>query len=105
MNVIDISTVRIPSISHLQWAFLRFVQMGGASAPATKVQRAMAMCGCPKGPAFYQLAKRLVKMGMVVAEHRIVAIEWAEFVRTEYLLTKEGDAALQNVKDFYGKLA
>jgi hypothetical protein len=94
----------IPYITHIQFAVLNLLR-SDSWVSATGVRKGLAAYGdTRKGPAFYQLMRRLQVDGMLDAERNAFSLGGGEPVyRTYYRSTVKGVQCCQETMDFYNQ--
>lgn len=89
--------MKLPAITHLQFAVLDFLSDNGRFAKELSMEVAFEGIDC-KGPKFYQLMKRLQEGGYVSAATKTLV---AGGDRTFYKITAKGKRAFEYAIEFY----
>jgi DNA-binding PadR family transcriptional regulator len=92
--------VKIPSITHLQFSVLAYLQGGERSGKSVRGQ--LGDLGMRRsGPAFYQLMSRLEDAGLVAGRYDQKVIDGQIIKERFYTVSEEGLDAWTSTRDFY----
>ena len=100
------SNYTIPKLSHLQFAVLEVLLRVRDGKKTTmigeEVRIALGKVGIDrKGPAFFQLMRRLEAAKLVESDYRIHLKRGDEIKKRHYEITDEGIRALNETRQFY----